>query len=235
MGLHVSSPSRVGRRRSTDHRVAELLDPNERAVLVLHPHWWRLVGATFGGLVGLFIAINLAALGSVPLLGEVSAVVVVASLLWVVVGVARWYFEVLVLTDRRVVFSRGVIARRTSEIPLKHVNDVQTEQGILGRLLNFGRVRIESGNARGEELVTFIPQPERIRRVLSELSDRSGATETGTVPSVGASGGAMREFVSQLERLTLLRMQGMLSEEEFQRAKAKLLAHEQGSHEEEGP
>jgi membrane protein YdbS with pleckstrin-like domain len=210
-------------RPHTDRRVAALLDPNERAVLVVHPHWWRLIGASGGGLVGLVVAALLLGLGPFGPARVLAMVVGLASVGWILVGTARWYFEVLVLTDRRVVFARGVIARRTDEIPLKHVNDVRTEQGVLGRLLNFGRVRIESGNARGEELVTFIPSPERVRQALSTLaleSEQSSGAEPATPgPARNPSG-----FVAELERLSVLRMAGMLTDEEFERAKARILS-----------
>ncbi len=208
-----------GLRPLTDRRVADLLDPDERAVLVVHPHWWRLLGASGGGAVGCVVAGLLTQLGSLPILNAVALIIVLSSVVWILVGAARWYFEVLVLTDRRVVFSRGVLARRTNEIPLKHVNDVRTEQGILGRLLNFGRVRIESGNAKGEELVTFIPAPERVRQELSRLT-----LDAQDRPSADASTRSPRpDLVAQLTQLSLLHAAHRLSDEEFARAKAQLL------------
>jgi len=123
------------------------------------------------------------------------------------------------VTDRRVRFSRGVLLRRTSEIPLRHVNDITTEQGIIGRLLHFGRLRIDSGNALGDELVTFIPNPVRLRQLLAGLEDRQRFG--GIPPVVNAGDGSDR--LSRLERLAILHAGGFLSQQEFEQAKASLL------------
>lgn len=203
-------------RPSVQRRVAVLLVSNERLEHVFHPHWWRLIDASGGGLVGLIVAVLLAGVGLGPS-SLVAAVVAVGSIAWIGIGIVRWRSELLLLTDRRVVFTRGVFTLRTSEKPLKHVNDVSTEQGLLGRLLDFGKVRIVSGSANGQEVVTYLHGPARLRQEISRLT-QAGESASAATPQLPPA-----SIVERIQALALLHRIGEISDEEFQRAKEQVL------------
>jgi uncharacterized membrane protein YdbT with pleckstrin-like domain len=59
------------------------------------------------------------------------------------------------ITNKRVHCRYGLIGRRTGETELKNVTDTSLSQGILGRLFNFGTVRINTAGSKGYE-ITFI-------------------------------------------------------------------------------
>lgn len=54
---------------------------------------------------------------------------------------ALWGTE-MVVTTRRVVLKRGVLARRTEELSLDRIEEVRLSQSILGRLLGYGRLYV---------------------------------------------------------------------------------------------
>jgi uncharacterized membrane protein YdbT with pleckstrin-like domain len=54
----------------------------------------------------------------------------------------RWITEVAV-TDRRIIYQTGFINRFTVEMNMDKVVSVDVEQTILGRLLNYGDIRIQ--------------------------------------------------------------------------------------------
>jgi membrane protein YdbS with pleckstrin-like domain len=202
----------------TQRVVGAMLDPDERLVAVIHPHWWLVLGPAATFVAASVIAILLTTF-NYALLSLLGLIILAVAVINMVFRGLQWYVEMLVVTDRRVRFSRGVLLRRTSEIPLRHVNDITTEQGIIGRLLHFGRLRIDSGNALGDELVTFIPNPVRLRQLLAGLEDRQRFG--GIPPVVNAGDGSDR--LSRLERLAILHAGGFLSQQEFEQAKASLL------------
>ncbi len=206
----------------TQRVVGTMLDSDERLVAVIHPHWWLVLGPASVFVAASVIAVLLTTL-NYPLLSLVGLVILGVAVVNMVVRGLQWYFEMLVVTDRRVRFARGVVLRRTSEIPLRHVNDITTEQGIIGRLLHFGRLRIDSGNASGNELVTFIPNPARLQQLLASLEDRgSNYSLPATLPGEGD------DRLSRLERLAILHAGGFLTQREFEQAKASLLREADG-------
>jgi membrane protein YdbS with pleckstrin-like domain len=172
---------------------------------VVHPHWWPIAPSV---LLVVLVAAGATWLavthpGIWVLVALVAVVLVGAHALW---RVLLWYSELLVLTRRRVVYQRGVLTQRIDDIPLAQVNDLTTTQGLLGRMLGFGRLVIESGNLAGRELVTYVPDPRRVRALVTELMEQRG-----------------RDPLAMLERLGMMKMAGLLSEEEFQRAKERFL------------
>lgn len=201
----------------TQRMVGAMVDPGERVVAVIHPHWWLVLGPVSTFAAACIIAIVLTTF-NLALLSLAGLVILALAAINLIFRGLQWYFEMLVVTDRRVRFSRGVLLRRTSEIPLRHVNDITTEQGIIGRILHFGRLHIDSGNALGDELVTFVPNPVRLRQLLSSLGDGYHSD-----PSVSDVSNTNTDSLSRLERLSILRAGGFLSDSEFEQAKASLL------------
>ena len=61
------------------------------------------------------------------------------------------------MTDRRVIYKRGFINRHTEEMNMDKVASVDVDQSILGRMLDYGTVRVMgTGSAQ-------IPTPNRAR------------------------------------------------------------------------
>ncbi|WP_298208028.1 PH domain-containing protein [Ferrimicrobium sp.] len=203
----------------TQRIIGSMVDPDERVVAVIHPHWWLVLGPAATFVAASIIAILLTTF-NYALLSLVGLLVLGVAVINMLVRGLQWYFEVLVITDRRVRFSRGVLLRKTSEIPLRHVNDITTQQGIIGRILHFGRLHIDSGDAFGDELITFVPNPTRLRQLLASLED---AEHPG--PSVGGASavGTNTDSLSRLERLAILRAGGFLNDAQFEQAKLSLL------------
>ena len=63
-------------------------------------------------------------------------------LVWIVL----WTTEIAV-TNRRLIYKRGWIARRTEEINLRRIEEVNLKQGVLGRIFGWGRLRVHGTGA----------------------------------------------------------------------------------------
>lgn len=121
-----------------------ILQPGETLRYVGRLHWIIYLP----GLVLFAIAVALAAaivaagqLGNfVPyLLIALDLVMLVSLLTLLAAAVRRWTTEIAV-TDRRVIFKRGLIRRHTIEMNMDKVETVDFDQSLAGRLLGYGDI-----------------------------------------------------------------------------------------------
>lgn len=80
-------------------------------------------------------------------------------------GVRAWierFSTELVITDRRIIYKRGLIRRFTAEMNMEKVETVLVEQGIIGRLFNFGTITVR-GTGGGLEPLPKIENPLAFR------------------------------------------------------------------------
>lgn len=88
--------------------------------------------------------------------------------------VVRWSQEVVVLTQRRVVVTSGLIARKVTSIPLARIGEASLSRTVGGRLQRYGDVVCELGGGSAIEirrvarvarfyrdLVALMSQPDR--------------------------------------------------------------------------
>jgi uncharacterized membrane protein YdbT with pleckstrin-like domain len=76
----------------------------------------------------------------------------------------------LAVTNRRLIVKRGFIRRQTHEMSLSKVESLQVEQGLLGRMLNFGSVHF-SGTGASQEPLLGIAEPLAFRKAFIQAQD----------------------------------------------------------------
>ena len=77
----------------------------------------------------------------------------------------RWTTEIAV-TDRRIIYKEGFISRRTVETHMDKVESVDVDQGILGRMLDFGDV-IVHGTGASREPMRRVQSPIEFRNCIT--------------------------------------------------------------------
>jgi uncharacterized membrane protein YdbT with pleckstrin-like domain len=93
-------------------------------------------------------------------------VLVVASIVaFTPAWLRRWTTEIAV-TDRRVIFKRGLIRRHTIEMNMQKVESVDVDQSLIGRICNYGNVTIRGTGSSFETLRT-IDSPLRLRTTVT--------------------------------------------------------------------
>ena len=76
----------------------------------------------------------------------------------------------IVVTDRRVIFKRGLLSRHTVEMNVSKIETVDVEQGLAGRIWDYGTVVIRGTGSGFEPLVGVgspLSDPQRDRRELA--------------------------------------------------------------------
>lgn len=120
---------------------------NERVILRAKVSWWSQIW------MFLFGAILLAAYG--------------LGLILIIVAVLRVMTTELALTNKRVIAKTGFIRRDTVELRLDRVEGLIVNQGIVGRILNYGTVLV-TGTGGIKTPIPYISKPTDFRRVVNE-------------------------------------------------------------------
>ena len=125
----------------------------------------------------------------------------------------------LVATQRRMIFvDKGMMGSlKVEEFVYDKVSSLQYETGMI-----FGKMTIFASGNRAEIKQVQKESVRPFADAVQALLARKSEVPTASVPAVSAAPGT--DVLSQLERLGNLRTQGILTEEEFQAQKQKLLA-----------
>jgi uncharacterized membrane protein YdbT with pleckstrin-like domain len=125
--------------------------------------WFHAAGGwaalVLGGLVGVIAYAN-----GFGLLSGVPALVGLVVFLGVLVPV--WTTEIGV-TNQRLIYKRGLIWRKTQELQLRAIEEVKLDQGLLGRLLDFGRLDLH-GTGVGDIRLPTLADPVGLRKALQD-------------------------------------------------------------------
>ncbi len=95
------------------------------------------------------------------------------GLLFWLAAFIRYRTTELAFTHKRVIAKFGFISRQTVELNLSKVESLQVNQGILGRIFNFGTLII-SGAGNPQAPIPGISNPMTFRRSFMEFQDRAG-------------------------------------------------------------
>jgi uncharacterized membrane protein YdbT with pleckstrin-like domain len=126
------------------------LTKDEKLIHVAHISLWFLTPYIVGGLLLL------------PLFG--------AGLIVWLFGYIRYKTTELAITNKRVIVKLGFIRRQTIEINLNKVESIQVDQGVWGRVFDFGSLVI-TGSGTSHAPLHAISDPMGFRRAFVEAQD----------------------------------------------------------------
>jgi membrane protein YdbS with pleckstrin-like domain len=92
------------------------------------------------------------------------------GLVFLGIAYVRYKSVELAVTTRRVFVKHGFIRRQTIEMNLSKVESIQVEQGVLGRVFNFGTL-IFAGTGTSHAPLAGIADPMGFRRAFIEAQD----------------------------------------------------------------
>jgi uncharacterized membrane protein YdbT with pleckstrin-like domain len=201
-----------------------LLIEGEDLVLDLRPHWIALVRAV---LIALVVAVawflllrNLPDGTTGDVLRWIILGVGVILLIWYALrDLVEWLTSNFVVTTDRVIHREGFIAKRSMEVPLEAINDVRFQQGIFERIIGAGTLVIHSASEAGRQEFADVRDPEMVQKTVyhqGELNQQRMRGSGQVVPQAPS-------MTTELQRLADLRERGVLTEDEFQEQKARIL------------
>ncbi len=160
----------------------------ERVVTVVRHHWFVLFRETAGLVILFFVPFFLIPLAfSFALQGNAvpaipGGAVLFFSCLWTLIIwhmlFARWtdyYYDIWVITNWRIIDidQKGFFNRNVSTLlTLDHIEDVETQTtGIIGSLLNFGHIQVQTAAAQRAFNIDDVPNPNDVERVLRNAQE----------------------------------------------------------------
>ncbi|MGC1855116.1 MAG: PH domain-containing protein [Candidatus Aquirickettsiella sp.] len=144
--------------------IDKTLLPDEKVIYRSHPHWI----VVFRSLIGLILIAAFLMMGARHTL----LIICLFSLLGLaacISGMIVYYSSEFGITDKRVIMKSGFISRYAFENSLDRIEGVEINQSIMGRILDYGSIRIR-GVSGTNELFSAVRYPFRFRyKILEEI------------------------------------------------------------------
>jgi uncharacterized membrane protein YdbT with pleckstrin-like domain len=141
------------------------LENGEKIIFKVHPHWLYVafpeIALAIFGIFSFLLTYHLLSMQTIMLF-------CVAILLVMLLVFLDWLCINYYLTNLRLIEERGIIGKRIMFIPLEKVQDVTCKFGILGKILSFGDLEIESAGTYGKIVFSFIANPRKRKEEINK-------------------------------------------------------------------
>lgn len=199
------------------------LQKGEKILLVTYCSWVTLIGPAFILLAGFVISYFI---GFTTHYGWIVAIV---GLIWFLIRYWSWKVNLWAVTNFRVIDETGLVNHFAKESPLEKINNVSYDQNIWGRIFNYGHVEIQTAAEVGATDYYNVHRPKKLKDTITQAqSDLENSKFSNQAQQMAdaiktSMGGSNTSISVELQQLYELRQKGILSEDEYNRAKKKLL------------
>ena len=158
------------------------LHPDEQVIFEGHPSWRSTLGFYIKGLVLAAIAGAIAAIATRIADDEVSTGLVVAVVLAIVVltllvGFVKRMTTTYSITNQRLRIQKGLVSRSVQQTRIDRVQNVNTRQSVLQRLLQIGTVDFDTAGTDDSDFTfTGVAEPGDVVQAV-DRAQRAGSAE----------------------------------------------------------
>lgn len=150
------------------------LAADERIVLEVRHHWSVLLGPSAAAVGAIAAAATIGWITSpssgTELLDRVLGVVALLVLARAGWRAWQWAVDRIVVTDQRIFEVSGVLTRKVASMPLTRVTDMTYRRSVLGRILGYGDLIVESaGQDQALSQIERLPHPDDFYRMITSL------------------------------------------------------------------
>ncbi len=145
--------------------IQQVLQPGERLIHTATLHWILYAPGVLLLLLALALAIwatSLSSHGAKTAIDWFAVLVAIAGAVWAGWAWIQRFSTEIDVTDRRVVYKRGLIRRHTVETNMDKVASVDVDQSLFGRILDYGDVTVV-GAGMSIETVSMVQSPLKLR------------------------------------------------------------------------
>ena len=201
----------------SDQYLDQLLSENEKILLVTRRHWLFLLGQIAPELA--LILLVLVAVSATWITWTATAAFGYLLVILPLVSMGRdlliWSNNKHVVSSRRVIHMSGVWSKNVTDSSLEKVNDVKMEQSALGRVFDYGDIEILTASEYGINRFTHIAKPIALKTAMLNAKANMDKDEIGV---------DAKDIPTLIAELGALRQRGVLTDTEFNKKKAELLA-----------
>jgi uncharacterized membrane protein YdbT with pleckstrin-like domain len=134
------------------------------------------------------------------------------------------------VTNLRVIDEFGVLSLNSKESPLDKINNVTYNQSVWGRIFGYGNIQIQTAAEIGSTTYHLVERPRVLKDTITEMQEEykrsqilSQAQEFAKAISGNSQNQNKIDVASELEKLFELKQKGIITEQEFNERKKKLL------------
>ncbi|HEX9749360.1 MAG TPA: PH domain-containing protein [Methylomirabilota bacterium] len=149
--------------------------PGERVLYKTRLHWVLFVKPGLLLLAGVVLMVLLRQVQDPPWLWIFGAAVALIGLAWAFVHYVEVMTSEFAVTTSRLIFKVGLISRYTTELLLAKVESIGVQQGLMGRLLNYGDLTV-TGTGGAREVFRRVRDPIGFRNHVQQASIGAGST-----------------------------------------------------------
>jgi len=198
------------------------LQKDEKVLLVTYTSWISLIWPVLFALAAITGSFFI---GFFVHYGWILAVVGIIVFL---VKYFQWKAYIWVVTNQRVIDEVGVFNHFAKESPLEKINNVSYSQNFWGHMFNYGNVEIQTAAQVGATIYNHVSHPKRLKETITQAqTDFENQKEikqaTLIASAMGATGRSQPSIAAELEKLFELKQKGVLSEDEYLKAKNRLI------------
>ena len=169
------SPAQSGLPTSVDR----YLLPDERSVIAVRMHPAALAGPLVLACGGLVAVRKLSVRSPRPDIVRGGYLLVPMYFLR---RLAAWPVSYLIVTDKRMVLTGGLLIRTAAFMPLEKVTGLTLQRTVLGRLFGYGTLIVTSASRHQPfRKVRYLPYPEQLYLEISGLLPQEGQGDTNTI------------------------------------------------------
>ncbi|MBP6431190.1 MAG: PH domain-containing protein [Ferruginibacter sp.] len=198
------------------------LKKDEKVLVVIRQHWLKLVTPILAWIIASILLIWFLPTGTALLIALVAA-------LFPLYEYINWKHNLWAVTNLRVVDESGFFTRYSKESPLEKINNVEYTQSLLGRLLGYGNVDIQTAAEMGETIYELIHHPKLLKDTITHAQEeykKNNITSQAQLlaQAITKSNAPSQQMIAdELHKLFELLQKGAITQEEYQTQKNKLL------------
>lgn len=197
------------------------LKNDENVVIVIRSHWLLIVWPIVLTVIGLIIGI---------LFGGYVYILPLILGCYLFYKIIQRNNNLWAVTNLRVIDEFGVFTLNSKESPLDKINNVTYNQTVWGRIFGYGNVQIQTAAEIGSTTYYMVEKPKKLKDTITLMQEEykrsqiiSQAQELAKAISSGSQRQSKSDIATELEKLFELKQKGVISEEEFNQGKKKIL------------
>jgi uncharacterized membrane protein YdbT with pleckstrin-like domain len=196
------------------------LKKNEKIIMETKPHWLTMIGPFLLMLICSIMGI---------IIGSYGLLIVVVFVGYFIYKIIQRNNNLWIVTNLRVIDEYGVFSNNTKESPLDKINNVSYLQSFLGKIFGYGNVQIQTAAEIGSTTYFSVENPRELKDTITHMQEeyklyqiKKQANEFANVMAAGQQNNKT-DVATELEKLYELKQKGILTEEEYNNRKTKIL------------
>ncbi len=196
------------------------LKKDEKIILETKPHWFTLVLPFIITLIASIIGIAI---------GGIGILISIISVCYFIYKITERSNNIWAVTNLRVIDEFGVFSNNTKESPLEKINNVSYSESFVGQIFGYGNVQIQTAAEIGSTTYYAVENPKELKDTITHMQEeyknhhiKKQAVELAKAIVAGQHNNKI-DVAFELEKLYELKQKGILTDEEYDNRKTKIL------------